>query len=186
MIPSGASWVSKFPTSRSLDDLVEPFRTNAKGFVSALRAASAAVAISDTLRPPERAYLMHFSFAIARENADPTTVPAMAGVDIQWAHTTAAGTADLAASKAGAEQMIQGYGIVFKPALTSRHTDGKAVDMDISWQGNLVIAKPDGTSKTISSTPRTGAGNGDIQAVGSSYGVIKLLSDPPHWSSDGH
>jgi hypothetical protein len=186
MIPSGASWVSKFPTSTSLDDLSEPFRIKGKAFISALRAASASVQIADTLRPPQRAYLMHFSFAIARENADPNTVPAMAGVDIQWAHTNGTGAVDLVASKAGAEEMVRGYGIVFKPALTSRHTEGNAVDMDITWQGNLAIAKPDGTSQTILSTPRTGAGNSDLQSVGKLYGVIKLLSDPPHWSSDGH
>jgi hypothetical protein len=186
MALSGASWVSQFPTGSSLDDLTEPFETNAKSFVSALRAASASVTINDTLRPPERAYLMHYSFAIAREGLDPATVPAMAGVDIQWVHTNTAGAADLAASKAAAGQMVQGYGIVFKPALGSRHTEGKAVDMDISWQGNLVIAKVDGSSQTISSSPRTGAGNSDLHAVGASYGVIKLLSDPPHWSSDGH
>jgi len=25
-----------------------------------------------------------------------------------------------------------------------------------------------------------------LQEVGAGYGVIKLKSDPPHWSSDGH
>jgi hypothetical protein len=25
-----------------------------------------------------------------------------------------------------------------------------------------------------------------LHKIGASYGVIKLLSDPPHWSSDGH
>jgi hypothetical protein len=128
---------------------------------------------------------MHYSFAIAREGVDPATVPALAGVDIQWVHTTA-GVADLSASRAAAEQMVQGYGIVFKPALSSRHTEGKAVDMDVSWSAGLVIAKPDGSKQTISSSPRTGAGNSDLQQIGALYGVVKLLSDPPHWSSDGH
>jgi uncharacterized Zn-binding protein involved in type VI secretion len=26
----------------------------------------------------------------------------------------------------------------------------------------------------------------DLHAVGASYGVHKLVSDPPHWSDDGH
>ena len=183
---SGAQWVSQFPTSNSLDDLTEPFRSNAKQFIGALRAAHAAVTIADTLRRPQRAYLMHYCFAIAKEGLDPASVPPMNGVDIQWVHTNAQGQADLAASKSAAQQMVNGYGIVFEPALTSRHIEGKAVDMDISWQNNLVIAKADGSIQTITSLPRTGAGNTDLRQVGASYGVIKLVSDAPHWSSDGH
>ena len=183
---SGPQWVPKFPTSTSLDDLVDPFRGSARRFIAALKAAHATVTISDTLRPPQRAYLMHFSFAIARESLDPAGVPAMPGVDIQWLHTNAAGQPDLAASRAAAEEMVQGYGIAFKPVLNSRHTEGRAVDMTIGWQNKLVIKKSDGTQQTIASLPRTGAGNTDLHRVGSGYGVVKLVSDPPHWSSDGH
>jgi len=110
----------------------------------------------------------------------------MSGVDIQWLHLNAQGQPDLAASRSAAEQMVQGYGIVFKPALTSRHTEGKAIDMTITWQNSLLIANGSGTMVTISSSPRDGAGNADLHQVGSSYGVNKLLTDPPHWSSDGH
>jgi hypothetical protein len=38
---------------------------------------------------------------------------------------------------------------------------------------------------TVTSAPRNG-GNASLQQVGQSYGVIKLVSDPPHWSTDGH
>jgi hypothetical protein len=54
-------WASQFPTSRSSDDLTEPFRADSKRFVSALRAANATVMISESLRPPQRAYLMQRS-----------------------------------------------------------------------------------------------------------------------------
>jgi hypothetical protein len=64
-----------------------------------------------------------------------------------------------------------GYGIVFKPVLSSRHTEGKAVDMDVAWQNDMAVAKGDGSQQTISSAP---------------YGVVKLVSDPRHWFSDGH
>src|SRR5258708_21203508 len=121
---SGIEWISKFPTSRSLDDLSEPFRGAASRFVAALRAAGASVSIADTRRSAERAYLMHFSFAIAREAQDPAGVPPKQGVDIEWAHTDAVGNPDLAASQAAAEEMVQGYGIRFKPALDSRHIQG--------------------------------------------------------------
>src|SRR6516165_9395294 len=118
---SGPEWVVKFPTSRSVDDLTEPFRGKVRDFLTALKNAAATVTIADTLRRPERAYLMHFSFAVARENADPASVPAKAAVDIQWVHPTAR------ASRDAAETMVQGYGIVFKPALNSRHTEGNAI-----------------------------------------------------------
>ena len=123
---SGAQWVPQFPTSSGLDDLTEPFRANAKRYISAIRAAHATLTISDTLRPPQRVCPMHFSFAIEREGLDPASVPSMAGVDVQWVHADSAGKADLAASKKAAEQMVIGYGIVFKPVLGSRHTEVKA------------------------------------------------------------
>lgn len=182
---SGPAWVSEFPTSKSPDSLVEPFREKAKKFLTALQNAGATVTIADTLRPPERAYLMHFAFAIAREGIDPATVPLRDGVDIQWVHPASPGMSSAEASKDAAERMVQAYGIAFKPALTSRHTEGQAIDMSIAWIGDLVIAKADGTSITVESAPPTGD-NSSLQQVGASYGVIKLVSDPPHWSTDGH
>lgn len=182
---SGPDWVRLFPNSTKLDDLLDPFKQNAMRFVAALTHAGASVAIGATLRPPERAYLMHFSFAIAREALDPGTVPAHAGVDIQWVHTTAQGQRDLPASRTAAEAMVVGYGIVFKPSLSSRHTEGHAIDMTITWQRDLTIANADGSTSNITTTPRSG-NNSDLQKVGQTYGVIKLASDPPHWSSDGH
>jgi hypothetical protein len=186
MSRSGIQWVSQFPTSKSTDDLVEPFQANAKNFIAALQAAQASVTVADTLRPSERAYLMHFSFEIARKNLDPGAVPPRAAVDIQWTHTDAQGQPDLAASKAAAEQMVVGYGIVFEPVLESRHTQGLAIDMTITWTSDLTITNGDGSTTTISSLPRTGTGNSDLHKVGESYGVFKLLADAPHWSSDGH
>jgi hypothetical protein len=149
------------------------------------RHAGVHVTISATLRPPERAYLMHYAFRIAREHLDPAQVPARAGVNIEWAHTNAQGQPDLAASRRAAEEMVRGYGIVYRPALASRHTQGLAIDMNITWSGTLVIRDRHDQEVTIASTPRTGAGNADLHRVGASYGVHKLASDPPHWSSDG-
>jgi hypothetical protein len=182
---SGPAWVTKFPNSRSPDKLVEPFRANVKKFLAALGEAGATVIIADTLRPPERAYLMHFAFSIARENLSPATVPARDGVDIQWVHPAAPGVTSAKASKDAAEKMVQAYNIAFKPALRSRHTEGRAIDMSIAWLGDLVIDKADGSSITVTSAPRTGD-NSSLQQVGASYGLIKLVSDPPHWSEDGH
>jgi hypothetical protein len=182
---SGASWVSQFPTSAKLDDLKAPFQEAAQKFLAALTKAGAHVTISATYRPPERAYLMHYSFLIAKKTQDPTKVPAMAGVDIDWVHLDGQGETDLQATLAAASAMVQGYETVFLPVLTSRHTQGLAIDMDITWTGPLTIEKADGTSVTIQSTPRSNA-NTELQAVAATYTVHKLATDPPHWSSDGH
>ena len=182
---SGPQWINRFPTSTSLDDLVQPFQGNLRRFLTALQIAGVRVAIADTLRPPQRAYLMHFAFRIAREGLDPATVPQMDGVDIQWLHVDSTGSADLTASKTAAEQMVKGFNIVFRPALSSRHTEGNAVDMNIGWENNVTVADGNGSMIAIASLPRTG-GNSDMQRIGASYGVHKLSSDPPHWSSDGH
>ena len=185
MALSGPSWVQQFPTSGSVDDLAEPFRSKVRGFLAALSNAGATVRIADTLRPPQRVYLMYWSFAIANDNQNPAKVPPMDGIDIQWAHTDSDGNVDPAASKLAATQMVAGYGIVFKPALTSRHTEGLAIDMSISWQGDLAIRNAADAPIAITNSPRNG-GNPDLWKAGATYGVIKLASDPPHWSSDGH
>ncbi|TCR60564.1 putative chitinase [Bosea sp. BK604] len=180
---SGAHWVSFFPTSRALDDLAQPFRDRATAFVAALRDAGASVTISATLRPLERAYLMHFAWRIAKQGLDATTIPAMAGVPIAWNHPTP--TKSLAAARA----MVAAYGISpglrEPPSLNSRHSDGVAVDMTLSWAGALTIKRSDGATETITTGPRNGS-NSRLIAIGQEYRVIKLLSDPPHWSSDGH
>lgn len=185
MALSGVQWVNQFPTSKSTVDLAQPFRGNVERFIAALRAAGAMVDVEATLRPPERAYLMHYSFRIAREGLDPSQVPGMTGVDIQWVHKDTSGTPDLTASRRAATAMVQAYGIAFKPALNSHHTRGIAIDMAIAWNGNLTITNGQGQSITITTLPHHGD-NTTLHQVGASYGVIKLRSDPPHWSADGH
>lgn len=184
MLPSGKSWVSQFPTSTSVDDLVSPFRENLKAFLAALNKAGASVAINATYRPVERAYLMHYAFRIAREGLSPKDVPAMEGVDIQWGHLDDQGKLDIVASRRAAEDMVAAYGIAFRPALRSNHTARLAVDMSIIWSGSLSILNSAGKKVVITSSPRSGS-NTDLVRVGKTYGVIKLVSDPPHWSQNG-
>ena len=186
MSVSGPDWVAKFPPSTKVEDLVEPFRANVQRFLAALKAAGASVEIADTLRRPERGFLMHYSFRIARSGDDPAQIPPMAGLDIQWLHKTLTGAPDPANSKAAAEQMVVGYDIAFEPSLTSRHFVGKAIDMSIRWLNTLVIQTAAGVTTAITSSPKDGAVNPDLHKVGLSYGVIKLVSDRPHWSVDGH
>ena len=52
------------------------------------------------------------------------------------------------------------------------------------WPGPLTIIVKAAARLPLKVTANTG--NVALRAVGKSYGVIKLASDPPHWSSDGH
>ena len=182
--PSGVAWVSRFPGSRSLDDLEPPFRDNCRRFVAALQAAGASVTISSTVRPAERAYLMRSAYDVSR-GLSPASVPPHPGVNIRWVHTDGAGNVALAASRAAAQEMVSAYQLRYQPSLTSNHIRKRAVDMTISWTGNLAIRDGNGRLVTITSTPRTGADNTALHAVGASFGVKKLVVDPPHWSDDG-
>lgn len=82
--------------------------------------------------------------------------------------------------------MVTAYGIVSPgPAYPTNHPQRTAIDMNISWTGTLPIKDATGTEVSITTTPRTGADNTDLHAVGATYGVKKLKVDPPHWSESG-
>jgi hypothetical protein len=49
----------------------------------------------------------------------------------------------------------------------------------------LKIKDVAGNDVTIKLGAKDGS-NTELQKVGKTYSVIKLVSDPPHWSSDGH
>jgi hypothetical protein len=184
---SGPIWVSRFPGSASPDDCIDPFKSSLKAFLAAIEDAGAQVRIASTFRPPERAFLMHWSWKIARNIVDPRDAETMPGVNIDWVHRNTAGAPDIPKSRSAASQMVSQYGIVSQPALTSRHTERRAVDMDIAWGGSLSIRKADGTVTEISTGPHSGM-NADLIEVGADYGVTKaqFAGDPPHWSDDGH
>lgn len=180
---SGAAWwhanQAKYLNSTSVNDLEPDFRAKVNAFLAALKQAGASVTISTTKRSKQRAYLMHYSWVIAKENFAPSKVPAEPGVNIVWDH------GNDAKSRHAAQEMVQLFGMAHKAVLASRHTEGKAIDMTITWTGALKITDKSGKTVEIGA-PHSGAQNHKLHAVGATYGVIKLLSDPPHWSSDGH
>jgi hypothetical protein len=190
-LASGTPWIARFATSTQVCDCAEPFRSKLTGFIAALRAAGASVNVAATLRPAQRAYLMHWCWCIAKAKVDPRTVPALDGVAITWAHLDDQGGYDADASRAAAQAMANAYGmqhLSVAPALGSKHISGTAVDMAIAWAGALTINNQDGTSVTITSLPRMGM-NSDLKKVGATYGVFKFVggaTDIPHWSDDGH
>ena len=175
MTNSGPEWCKLFPTSNALADLAPSFRPKATAFVTMLAEAGAFCSISATLRPAFRAWLMHYSWCIAREGLDPATVPAKEGLDIVWDHPDA---------KAAAEEMVEVYRIVRKPVLDSEHIRGTAIDMTIHVPDGSLLKDRAGTVFSFH-----GAGDGmdtRVIAIGKTFGCIKLLDDAPHWSEDGH
>jgi len=186
---SGKYWVTWANTnaqnSDDVDDLTEPFKSKVKDFIEALEDAGADVEVAATLRPPKRAYLFHWSWLIALGKAKPSHATAMAGVEIEWDH------GNLAQSKAGAHEMVTGFGLAVPPksnvapALHSNHIAGKAIDMNITWTGHLMVKKKDGKEVSIPFIANANH-NTRLHEVGASYGVHKLKTDAPHWSADGH
>lgn len=176
---SGAQWVERFPTSKQTSDLITPFRTNVENFISALEASGATVDIAATLRPPERAFLMHYCARIASGQLDPQNVPANEKINIDWVHRYQNGQVDLERSIRAARAMKNGYQIVYPPALTSRHSQGRAIDMRVDNFMNKLVKNAQGVDTLITSSIV-------LYQIGQSYNVRKLVSDPPHWSDDGH
>jgi len=180
---SDAAWWNanqgRYPNSAALADLVKPFGDNAAKFIKALKDAGASVTISATLRHPTRARLMRYSWDVAKGLIAPRDAPAIPGCAIRWDH------GDLAKSRQGAQEMADLFGIAFQPSLTSLHIEGRAIDMTIGWNGTLRIK--DAAGKTVEiGAPRNGNDNTDLHKVGATYKVMKLVSDPPHWSDNGH
>src|SRR4051812_41320393 len=65
-VKSGKYWVARAnanaKNSPRVEDLAEPFRSNAKAFIQALENAGAKVRVTSTRRDPKRAYLFHWSW----------------------------------------------------------------------------------------------------------------------------
>lgn len=180
--PAGAPWCARFPTSTSIEDLAQPFRGRVEAFLFALREAGAKVTIAATYRPPQRAYLMHFCCLVEgyrdrqkiHHQIEAADVPPMAGVAIDW---TCGGDRDAAIAAAAAMRI--GYEIVYPAALISNHTRRLAIDMRIAFKGTIKVQNPVGQLVSASCQE-------DLWPIGAGFGVLKLPTDPPHWSVDGH
>jgi hypothetical protein len=186
---SGSFWVTwanaHAQNSNSLDDLKSPFKENVKSFKQALEAAGAKVNVTVTKRSDKRAYLFHWAWMIGLGKSKPSEATKMIGVDIQWDH------GDAAASKKGAKEMIDGFGLavppasINPPAVDSKHISGTAIDMDITWTGAIKVKKKNGSEASVTFMQDVNR-NTALHEVGASYGVKKLTTDAPHWSDDGH
>lgn len=179
---SGAAWwhtnQARFANSQKTADLIPGFREDVERFIAAMRAGGANVQISSTRRNKVRAYLMHFSWRIARGEIAAGNVPPEPGCQIIWDH------GNTAKSRAAAQEMKDLFNIAFKPSLNSNHIAGKAIDMTISWNGTLNMVDGQGRAVAVP-PPSPGSLNAKLHQVGATYRVLKLLSDPPHWSTNG-
>ena len=181
---SGTSWwranQRRYPNSRNIDDLEADFRKKVKTFVDALKEGGATVNISSTKRNRIRAHLMHYSWKVSRNMIAPDKVPKMEGLDIEWDH------GDLKKSRKGASEMVNLFNMAHIASLKSNHIEGKAIDMTITWRGNLTIQVPGRENPVVISTGmRNGNKNRELHKLGREFGVYKLVKDPPHWSYNG-
>ena len=178
---SGGAWwqanQARFPNSESVDTLDAAFKAKVEPFLAALKAAGASVNIASTLRHPIRAYLMHYSWKVAKGILTPDKVPAQPRCDIVWDH------GDLAQSRAAAQEMVNLIAIRVQPSLTSQHIQGRAIDMAVRWGGTLQVKNAQG--QTVALPQPADEMNTTLHKIGLSYQVIKRVEDPPHWSVDG-
>jgi hypothetical protein len=186
---SGIYWViwadAHAKNSTSVDDLAGAFQASVKAFIKALQDAGATVDVGTTKRSDKRAYLFHWCWLIGLGKAKASDAADMDGVDIEWDH------GDAGKSRSGAREMIDHFGLAIPPnstnapALNSNHITGTAIDMNITWTATMKIRKKDGKEESVVFMEDVNR-NTKLHAVGASYGVIKLTTDAPHWSLDGH
>ena len=177
---SGPSWARRFGDSKRASDLAGAFGRDVKAFDAAMKRASITVRALRTLRPPERAYLMHYSWLVAKRKLSPLKVPAFAGskkhppVGICWVHATARG-ASKPASIAAAAKLASALGVASMPTaplLTSAATLGESIVMSTTWtRAKITIHDASGHAVVIRSGPRNGL-NAKLITVGATYGVI--------------
>ncbi|HEY3902848.1 MAG TPA: hypothetical protein VGM14_02925 [Streptosporangiaceae bacterium] len=146
---SGPSRASRFPDSNSVSDLAPAFGKDVTAFATAMKHAGITVRTLSTLRPPERAYLMHYSWLVAKRKLSPLKVPGFAAskkhppVGICWVHATAHGTSKpqsmAAASKLAAAFHVASMGTT--PTLTSLRTEGEAIVMSTTWTSRRFTIK---------------------------------------------
>jgi hypothetical protein len=182
---SGIEWFrsnqAKYANSKEVGDLNGTFKSGVTEFLKALKEAGAKVTVMSTKRDPVRAFIMHWAWKLANGQIKAAKIPSRSGLNINWDH------GDEDESQDAAEEMIgsSGFNMAHIAALNSNHIAGLAIDMTITWSGTLNIKNKQGDEVEISSSPKNG-NNRELHEVGASYGVKKLVSDPPHWSFDGH
>ena len=194
--PSGKEWVKEYKEKEGqseenlLNDLESDFKNNVVTFINVLRNSGASVVVASTRRSKKRAVLMHYAWRIS-VSKDITPQQAQIetqkeNIPINWIHTDSSGKYSEEISREKALEMKNAYGMRDKASLTSNHILGKAVDMTITWTKDIEIK--DKTGKEYTLTPNDGAKCKELHDIGATYGVHKLVKNPPddpHWSFNG-
>jgi Bacterial SH3 domain len=183
---SGADWkaiadANGWINSVEFSALDATWGPRAEAFVNGLRAAGAQVHVEAGLRHPNRAFLMHYAWGVARgkyTQAQANTACRGRGIDIQWDH------GNTAASRAAAQALVDAFGLVRQASITSNHIRGLAIDIAISDLPARI------TMNGRTYTTRQGASGTDAAAsvapVGRDMGVIWFgAGDYVHWSHNG-
>jgi hypothetical protein len=204
---SGKQWKaiadSNWADSSSTDDLDSGFKGSLDKFFEVLTANNITTGEYTTLRPKERAYLLHYSVEVSKGTTAAKDVPAQAGVDIIWDHGTDA------KSKAAAKEMVDEFGIVGPAALVSNHIAGNAIDMKFDFtkatkdkDKNVTLTyKKDGkdVSRTLKIDDEAVIGvkakgksisniaGRELSKAGEDFGVKRHIdNDIVHWSTTGN
>lgn len=193
---SGPSWAGRFRDSSSVGALSGTFRNHVSAFIAAMRHAGIKVRPITTLRPAERAFLMHYSWLIAHRKLSPLRVPHFHAdrhhgpVAICWVHVGAHG-ANIHASIVAARKLATALGVVSMhgaPLLTTLRTEGLSIVMSTTWTSRkITITDATRHRVTIRSAPHNGL-NKALIAVGATYLVIhffKASQAMNDWSVNG-
>jgi D-alanyl-D-alanine dipeptidase len=176
---SGAHWTKQYPGSARVDSLIDPFKNNVITFMGMLHSNKAGINVAATYRPPERAWLMHWAWYIAKGKINYSKIATIKNpynVEIEWDH------GDKQSTVAAAQAMVDAYKMKHKAALASRHTEGRAIDMTISHLPEIL--RIDGQDYPIGTAEASK--NEALWFISDhQFAVKKLASDPPHWSEDG-
>jgi hypothetical protein len=183
---SGADWkavadANGWINSVEFSALDATWGPRAEAFVNGLRAAGAQVRIEAGLRHPNRAFLMHYAWGVAKAKYTPAqanTACRGRGIDIEWDH------GNTNASRAAAQALVDAFDLVRQASITSNHIRGLAIDIVISDLPSSITmnGRTYSTRQGASST----AAAESVAPIGKAMGVIWYgPSDWVHWSHNG-
>jgi hypothetical protein len=193
----GAPLADLFPGSKDIGTLAQPFQNHVRAFVAAMKAAGIHVGIATTFRPVQRAYMMHWTWLISKENFSAEDVPPFSQdgeepVDVCWVIRDSNGIPDQKESREAADAAFKAFEIdpenKVPPALLTRHATGQAIDMTTTWTSpTITILNAAKHPVLISSQPQNGL-NAALEAIGAGYKVMHYMpaaADKNHWSDNG-
>ena len=177
---SGPEWCTRFPASDSVDQLMVPFRDKVKRFLDALGAGDAAVSIGATYRPKQLART-----SCTTRGRSPTARSRHARCRRSRA-SRSAGSPDRRRIRRGRRRDGGGMRHRLRAAAHfTTHARPGDRSGDRVGRGSR-DRRRQGPASRRRHRPARRHEPGAMGGIGASFGVMKLASDPLHWSSDGH